>query len=470
LHIKILNNINKSININGFLIACLGFALLIVSFYGNIIISGMSISGAVSSSLGLLLIIYSFSKNNIIGILVFFLINGVIGPFSLINLHNYGFDTIGRLDYLFAIFLFSYYIFINKKINIFIFLLLLLTSATYFLHQNFTNIVNTLTYGYISIIVESYVIFIILKNYLLKKGKGDQGILLKLVIFIFIVNITLAYLQIFITGLHIRQEAHIGQTVILGFFVNRPTGLYGSAYVFSLATLFYGYIIFILLNVRRRNDFLKILYIFVFPLIFLSSSAVGLGVFSYFFIFLFFTKLSKQTKLGLILLFIATITLIFINFHISDFNKSTGTKLLMWWLIIQDIFNSSNLLEVLFGHGVNTSKFVSLQIPEFLDTYEHGYIFYDHEILKRDGAIYPHNIFIQIFYEFGILMFLLISIVSIRNLIFIMNYKYFSIVNMLFIVAIVNYSFHNGIFSITLLIPLLMIAYARKYKNYKLLI
>ena len=451
-----------------FVFLCTGF--LIMSFYGNIKISGMSILGAMSSSLGLAVILYSLNKNKTIVILTFFSLNSIIGPFSLINLNDYGFATMGRLDYLFSIALFSFYLFVNKKINIFILLLLLLVNATFLLHKNLTSEVNSLVYSYISVIMQSYLVFIAVKNHLLKKEKSGQNALLKLLMIIFIANIALAYLQIFIPGLHIRNDATMGQTVILGFFINRPTGLYGSAHIFSLATFFYGYIIFILLDARRKSVYVKITYILTFPLIFLSSSGVLLGVFLYLFNFLLLNKLTKPVKIGAVFSFILIIVLMFFYFNMSDLPKSTGTKILIWWLIIQDMVYSSSLLEILFGHGIDSAKFVSLKIPEFLKTYEHGNISYDHEILKRDGFLYTHNIFIQIFYEFGIFMFLLISITSIRNLIFIISYKNFSMVNMLFVAGTANYFFHNGMFSLEWLPILLIIANARKYKAYKLLI
>jgi hypothetical protein len=433
------------------------FFISFLSIAVNIKISGMSVYGAFASLLGILLLIYSFYTSNIIGVVLFFAINSIIGPFSLVNLKDYGYDIIGRIDYFIAIFLLLYYVLKNKKINFFIFWIYSLLLISYYINLN--DLVDTKIYGYIGSIAIGYILYLILKNNI-DNELNCHEILFKLLVLIYIVNLLFAYSQLFFYGFHIRSDIHIAQTYIFNVLVNRPLGLYGSAYVFSLATLFYSYVILLFVSNKNRKKITKVIFYISFPLIFLSSTAVGTGIVFYY--LLLKVKINKRTRLIVLIFMIIGVIMLYTTLNISDFGKSSATKILMWNLILDNVLTKSDIFEILFGHGIDSAKYLSLQIPDFIKNYRYGDISYDHEILEAHMTLLPHNVYMQILYEFGILMFMLFMIPIYRIMVFLSKENNFSMINLIFVASFTNYMFHNGMFSPILIYSILIMLHKVK--------
>jgi hypothetical protein len=434
-----------------------------VVFYGNIVFSGMSTLGALSSSISLLFIIYAFYFNDKKYILLFFIWCWFLGPNSFINFHEYGYHTIGRIDYFFSVLLILNYVIVHKKINIWFLLIITFFSVSVCLNSfgehDFENKID-IYYQSVSSILCAYLLFLLIKNSV-TEGARKQSCVFYFLFLIFFLNVILAYFNIFFPDINIRSEAVAAKQNLFGFHLNRPSGFFSSAFRFSLSTLFLALLIYSFIDDSKKKTFIIFNLFFVFPLVFLSSFAVFLGVMLYF-INLYLNRFMFFKKV-LFFSFCFLILYIFLfHFSLSDLGKSSGTKMLMWRMIFDDILYNSTFFEMFFGHGAGSAKIVSQEIPLFISSYEHGVISYDHEILARDGFLLTHNIFIQTLYEYGVLLFIVIAFPTIRSLFYIFFEKKFSFLNMFFMAAFLNYILHNGIFSVYYFSSLLLVNYIFK--------
>lgn len=178
----------------------------------------------------------------------------------------------------------------------------------------------------------------------------------------------------------------------------------------------------------------------------------------------FLNKLSKPFKLMVSFLFlIITILMISSTQIISNLDASNALKFFMWYTIILDQLNNFNIIKFLFGHGSDTTY-------AFLGNFnfEELALFYQIEnwdIVIEEG-FYPHNIFIQLFYEYGFISFAIIIILVLKYLFAFFFSKKFVFEYVLLFLMILNYSFHNGLFGITWLF--LFLIYFQKKENKKL--
>ncbi|NOH54516.1 hypothetical protein F0266_16365 [Vibrio coralliilyticus] len=444
-------------------------ALLTFSFLANIYVSQMSILGALSSLIGFSLLIFTFYADDDKYILLFYVWSWFLGPFSFVNFYELGYDSLGRLDLVFSLILSVYFIAKYKVINQNCLMLLLLVTFSMFLSLLSKEHINDFFDYYYSIvgsILISYILTVIIRNKFNCSSLNSGDLFFYLLFFLFAVNISLAYVQLFIPGFHIKSDTIGASSWLFGVLINRPLGLLDAAFRFSLSTLILSYFVYVYIKDTYKNLFLIFCFFFVFPLVILSSKAVGLGIALYIINFccnkVVFVKRYKTVLLSLFSVF-----LLFglYQLHLSDLDKSTGTKVLVWITIFNDLMYESNFFELLFGHGINTAQNLSENIPAFISNYAHGNILYDHEILSSDGFLMPHNIFIQTFYEFGFFVFVALIIPTVRALIVVYNSRNFSFLNLIYLASFTHFNLHNGIFSFYYILPMLLVLYFNNDKN-----
>lgn len=209
-----------------------------------------------------------------------------------------------------------------------------------------------------------------------------------------------------------------------GFDLYRPSGLFGSVYSAGSKVLLCCLVIVI----NNRNYMLP-KHIFIFTCILLSSFSQR----SFLLGFLLLKILNKP----IIIVIFSLMTPFFIFKYIDP---SNALKLFMWLYVLQNI--ELNSFDFLFGHGTGSCS----DLLSFVDfsNFASQYNITRWDIIPTKEKL-PHNIFIQMLYDFGFIFIILYCtvLVFIGKKLYKFNIFYFS----LFFLFFINFNLHNGIFS-----------------------
>jgi hypothetical protein len=438
------------------LIYMLFFILLFV--FVNIKISHMSFIGVFVNlfSVGLISIL-SIKHKRLDLLFFFFMLNILIGPFIFLNLYEIGIINFGRLDYLITNFVILYLILNNHKFSKSFFIFFIFLFLSFLFDKEFFIIKLDLYYGYFSKIFLGYLFFYFWKNI----DNFINNITYKLFIYVLLFHLLLSIIQ-FIYPLYLRTGSIEASLHIFGVLVNRPLGLFESSYVYAVNTSFLLYMIYIYNKNENKNIVFIFLLILQLIIGFISARSALLATILYFISLflahrLFYIRILYVTIGVLFLLY-----LIIFNYTIFLQDQSNSTKFLLWYLTLNDFINNSTIFEILFGHGINSASMIANELPSFTSSLEFS-VLYDNRIDDFPWlGFLIHNVYIQILYENGLLLFLFIMIGFFKIFTFILKEKKFLFLNLLFFIIFFQFFLHNGMYSSYIFFILFLFEYKQK--------
>lgn len=425
----------------------------------NFFVSGMRF-GIIANAVMLMSLAYAFHKSRAEALILFYLLNILIGPFIFVDMSFAGLNYISRFDmfvtYVISIILLrsrDFMEIITKKSNLLlVFLLSFIGVIDLLLEFNLDKIDKY--YGTMSYIVQAVVITYLFKKIYHARINLPAAIPRIMLLFLFL-HLAISFIQLFIP-IPIRSNYEYSSMFISGIEVRRPSGLLGTAFVYGPVTLMlflYCYIVV--------SEYWKIILRKLLPLIVIicsiSSRTVALGTVCYCFLLLF-SRSNKIIKFILVTVFTLSVALTFV-FALSGLlmlgDQSNNTKILLTYLTIQEYLFNSSFYQKVFGHGLDSSSYIANQIPEFL-----GSLFlnvsYDNRIDNEDQFLI-HNVYLQILYEFGIVLFAVYIYPIIKSFKIVINTNKAKMINYIFVVIAVNYFLHNGLFHPFILISALLV-------------
>jgi hypothetical protein len=431
---------------NKYLLMTLVFFLAYIAL--NMTVSMMSITGIAVNSFGLfLLLMCIFNKNKIEFLFLFFISNLLLGPFQIVNLSGLNFDTFGRLDYLVANVLILFFIFQKYKNISFVVVMngLLFLSVLYNIDGFSHNINFSKYYGYISKLSIGYLYYHFWVNVKTYSKINVQYFLLSLLILHLIVSL----IQ-FSYPLYLRTHGFQDTVTMLSYTLIRPVGLLSTAYTYGITTVFvllfyYHYKGYVTSAYLRNNN---LIFIIVFLIIAsISTRTVFLSIAVYL-LFIFFIKLKKYGKFLMFILLSVIAAYVISNYYqVVLLQQSNGTKLLLWYLTIDDFLSNSSILEILFGHGIGSSALLAEKLPQFVSEWTFP-VSYDNRIDNIGKSGFPiHNIFIEMLYENGAIIFMFINYYIILSMKYVISCKDTNTYVFFLFLVLINYSLHNGIYN-----------------------
>jgi len=401
-------------------------------------------------------------KNNLKYLLIYYLINHLLGPTFFVEIEI--FPTLGRLDYLISNLVFLNIV-LTRKINTTIVLLIafLFLSGIINIYSLEKIDLNTISlyYSYLSKITEATILAYIISNiietnFFIKKIKYN---FINTVVVFLLVSFTLLSIIQLVIPISVREVQYIPPMNFLGFNVYRPSGFLGAYYVYSISLSYILVISMVLLtnNILQLNKFMK--FYLLTPLLLCATIANRSTILA--FLLFFVLILVKKIKLNINPLIVAIVILLFfmiVGFYTQDMlilDQSNNTKILLWAMAINDILYQSDIMQIVFGHGVQSSSLLAINIEEYMSI-NNLISRYDDNIYN--GVGFPiHNIFIQILYENGIIVFMIYFYIIYYGLKSILLDKQIKFIHLLFIITLTHAFFHNAIFSpILILLSILL--------------
>ena len=422
----------------------------------NKTISGMGMGGIAINIIGIIIVlILSIQYKRLELLLLLFILNIIVGPFLLINFKDLDLSSIGRIDFFIGNLFFLYFIF-NKGKNIVFPLILdmLIVISSFYNFQNLIEHINIL-YAYISKVSIGYFFYYYWINY----NKYNKKYILQIIFYILLIHLFFSLIQ-FIYPIYPRASASGAGLTIMGHMLNRPLGLLAASFVYGASTIFI--LMFYIKYKIRLNIIDKIVLVLLVTISMVSTRSVILSTLI-FCLYIIFKQYIMKYKT--ILLF-SIISIIFIvigtNSSLAFLDKSNATKILLWYLAIHDLVTNSSLLQILFGHGIETAANLMDTVEGFVNITAFS-LSYSGDALNA-GHIHLHNIFVQLIYEHGIIIFIFFNIYIYKVIKFILHYKNnINIEIFLFFTILINYSLHNGIFTPFLTAILLILLHYKKY-------
>jgi len=403
------------------------------------------------------LIALAIFKNNLKYLLIYYLINHLLGPTFFVEIEI--FPTLGRLDYLI-----SNLVFLNliqtRKINLTIVLLIafLFLSAIMNIFSLEKIDFNTISlyYSYLSKITEATILAYVITNIINTNVffKKIKFTLINTVVIFLLVSFTLLSIIQLVIPISVREMQYIPPMNFFGFNVYRPSGFLGAYYVYSISLSYILVISMVLLtnNILKLNNLLKF---YLLPPLLLCAIIANRSTILAFLLF-FVLILVKKIKLNINPLIVAIVILLFFMIVGFDTQKmlildqSNNTKILLWSMAINDVLYQSDIMQIIFGHGIQSSSLLAINIEQYMSV-NNLISRYDDNIYN--GVGFPvHNIFIQILYENGIIVFMMFFYIIYHGLKSVLLDKQIKFIHFLFIITLTHAFFHNAIFSSILIL------------------
>lgn len=450
----VIEETNWSFYLMAFLVAFLFVSWSAINFF----VSGMRF-GIIANAIMLMSLAYAFHKSRTEALILFYLLNTLIGPFVFVDMSSAGLNYISRFD-MFITYIISLLIIrsqefmeviTKKSILLLVFLLAFIGIIDLLLDFNFDKIDKY--YGIMSYIFQAIVI-----TYLLKKiyfiRNSLPAIIPKIMLLILFLHLAISFLQLFIM-IPIRSNYEYSAIFISGLEVRRPSGLLGTAFVYGPVTLMLFLYCYIAANEYWKTILRRLLPVIVI-ISAISTRTVAIGTIFYC-IMLLFSRSSKFIRFAIVLILILSFSMAF-RLDIAGLltlDQSSNTKVLLTYLTIKEYLFNSSFYQIIFGHGLDSSSYIANQIPEFLDSLFLN-VSYDNNIDNKEQFLI-HNVYLQILYEFGIVLFAVYSYAIIKSFKIVINANKAKMINYIFVVISVNYLLHNGLFHPFILISALLV-------------
>lgn len=405
----------------------------------NICFSEMTYFGVLNNSLFIVVIIYFFYFFDFKTAILFFVVsNSLLGPFMFVNFTDIGLPNVGRFDFWLSMILFIYiynkldltkWVQIRNLVFVSFFIIILYFQVSYLdIYEKFDILFmffGKMCFGFIL----AYLVF--------NDEKYKRDLPLYSVLFVMAAHLFIAIVQLKFP-IYIRAGSIEAGLYILGSLYNRPLGLLESSYVFSIVTLINLLIVHVRIDDGLKR-YMKFYYFLVLPLCLLSSRSTLLAL-----LIVCLSVFYINNKRLSILFFIISITMMILNFNkeMLFIDQSNSTKFLLWFGALYNFING-NIFELLSGFGSGSSWFIADDIMSIMNLIDYQTA-YDNHIDSSQVGFPIHNVIIQMYYEFGIVIGFLFTCIIIDAIRFSKdNLLIFSSI----ILIVINYSFHNGIFS-----------------------
>lgn len=424
----------------------LKYAILILLFFYCIIAVGSGLKGGVLMGIGsitFLYFAYKFDKHSYI--LVFYIFTYFFGLFKLMYMEGtFLFD----MTFLLSNILLIHYFVKKQKIFKYYFYLyvLLIISIVLNLYEH-----NDMYYQTFSLFNYFLVFGILL--YLNKDVSLQVG---NIIVLISSLLVFFSLLQMFGFLGSVVESAQGAKFNILGFDLNRPSGVSGGIYkagtkVFIALYLIYRYLPSSSFNqvFKRYKYFWYLVVVLAILSGILSQRSLLLGMVILIpIVFMYKMKVNKKIKNFLIIL-ITILGLIVLPFTVYYLDASNAMKFFMWidvWNNIRD----SNFVNLMFGHGPFNVAYTLM--GKDYGALAQVYSIEGWDIAEIGTPKLPHNIYIQALYDHGVLylgIYLLLIYKSI-NIYFSKSNTSNNILFYLTIVLFINFALHNGIMNISI--------------------
>jgi hypothetical protein len=353
------------------------------------------------------------------------------------------------------------YVINNKKINYLIFfsvVLLLLSFVVNNENRDFDALYKVL----------SSVLYVYLVSILVTKINGSELSVSYSNFFIFsffaLFSIFLVQAMLPYHGIEIqfkRDFSSTGGIDILGFLLNRPTGVSGTAHNAGNGLLIAYYFAYRYSINTSFNKFFKFgysKYILFFSVFLLAGLSQRIYLLALAFFVLYF--LFKKMKL-LVISFLAILMLV-LSYSAYDFERSNNIldrsntlKISIWSSLITT--NDYTVKNILVGNGYG-----SIRNNHSLESYnEFGELYSDNwATLDENAPVSAHNVFVELLYESGVvilLVFIIYLFKGIRVNVLHLKEGFLSIEFLMLIAFLLNYLVHNGVFTPLVLFMILAV-------------
>ena len=420
--------------------------LLIMAFYLLIAVGSGLKGGALLGLIHIVLLTYLVIKPSMANLLMIYVVTFFCGNFKIINLGStYYLD----LTFFMTNIIILYMLISSKQINKLLFLLYTIFAVTSVLNYSDTDF-NVLYFNF------SNLNFFYIFAFLIYNVKSIDKTSANLIVSIILLNFFISLLQTL--GINISVSSTTQQSSFLGLdFINRSGGISGNIFSNGTKILVGLFLLSKYFKFSSYNTFIKkkvyiyIFFILSFLIAALSQRIFFVGLLIILLLF-FINRISIFFKWALF-----SIIIVFIVFNsnqiISNLDASNALKFFMWYSIFLDQVNNFNIIKFLFGHGIESSyAFLgSINFEELVSLYQ----IQNWDIVIEDG-FYPHNIFIQLFYEYGLISFVLIFTLILKYLYTFVFAKKLTSEYILLFLMFLNYSFHNGLFGVMWLLVFLI--------------
>lgn len=423
-------------------------------------VDSFSSFGLLINVFGLSLFVLLMAYDKVEVLVLFVVCNFLLGPFVFYEPEVKGLQSFWKISNILAVFLFLKIVVLykkqfNKELNfLFVCVFLLILGGVNNSELSF-SVKLSFIYDYIGSILLAVVLYIKLTRGQLEAEKGTS-IWFKLALLVFFLHVGLSYLQM-VVPIAVRGDSSANY-VNVGSYENvfRPIGFLAASYVYAVST--FG-VALLLCFFKPQYKYALLIPIIVPAAISTRSSIVALVLF----LTIVVTR-KFVSKIPTTMLYVLGITsvvgfLVLLSSQLSFLNldQSMGTRILLWYTIVQDFYKDFPMQKILFGNGMLMSEQVS-NLGGFLDISFNSILSYDNRI--DEGRGFPiHNIYLEFLYDYGLLFFLLYFHLFIKG---VANFYrgYVSLVFVfLWLQVIVNYAFHNGIFSVWIVLMTLLAAY-----------
>jgi len=441
------------------------FAILNLSF------SGMGVLGVLINIIALLWFGAYFIWPHPKVLIGFFAVSQLLGPFVLFNFTDIDLETIGRFDFIIALFIGLIIILqkgsIDRYFLFFIFMFILIMGWGLLLHAESRS--NYLEFfdvwfgiaGRIAIgLVLVMLVKAIINNFNGFSGQASEwvGIIL---LSLFIFHIVFSYLQLLVP-ITLRSNSIDSGLNLFGYNFMRPVGFLEASYVYGSNTVGFWWILN-LVRGGQNSRFLIFLIIIALPVSFLGTRSIALGL--VLFLILYLSGISKNLKY-ILLPSIIIIFLLVIPFNLIEIlntvDQSNSTKILLGYQLIFTWISDFPSYESFLGYGFDQASLLAANndFGILASLYEASY---DNRI--NNGLGFPvHNVYLQLLFEYGLFSFIAVIWLIWRGLVNILLRRIDSPTAFFWCISVTHYAVHNGIFSPLLILPLLIVAFPERLR------
>lgn len=442
-------------NIDGLLVP----AVLALYAFINLTISKMTVGGVAINIIGLFLLSLCLVRLMPKTLLAFFAINAMLGPFLFVNFRDAGLLAVGRMDFALALLVGAALLVREGRISramlglsilygvLFVWGLALCLQAgdplLAFL-DNWYSIAGRLAVGIL--------MFHLLGMLGHPRAARWTGWLLMLVLCI---HLSFSWLQLMVP-VTLRAGAIDAGLNLLGFTLNRPMGLLEASYVYGVTTIGLWWV----WDRFAGADFPRLsilLFLLMVPMAIIATRSVAVGILLY--IGLTYLGTARGVYRALISLVLVTAVVLALRFLelATMFDQSNSTKILLAWTTIATWVGDFPSWYSFLGYGYGKAGQLAATSDFFDLAYSLGAT-YDNRIDNGDG--FPiHNVFLQFFFEFGLLATIVGVWLLWRGLRNILRRRLDRSTVFFWCIAVTHFAVHNGIFSPWLTLALLLAAF-----------
>lgn len=439
------------------LLPLIGVAIFVLL---NLSVSKMTPAGIAINLLALCLLALYLIKPVPETLVAFFAFNAMLGPFLFVNLQEIGLPTLGRLDFASAILIGLSPLLCHKRIS----RGALALCCAY---------IVLLAWGFAMCLKSGDPLIPFLDNWYSVAGRLAVGVVLfrlvemrgtphvtRLVglglLVILGAHLVISWLQLLVP-FGLRTGNLEAAWSLPGFTLNRPAGLYEASYVYGVSTIGFWWLWRRLAGTGfpRLSRFLLLATI---PVATISTRSVGLGILLYVGLALWgSTRARWRTLISLMVAVAVAIMAFELIAQATLLDQSNLTKILLAWTTLTTWSSGFPSIRSFLGYGYDQAGLLAAS-PGFFEIAQSLGAAYDNRIDEGNG--FPiHNVFIQFFFEYGLLASIACAWLLWRGLRNILDHRIEPATTFFWCVAVTHYAAHNGIFSPWLTLALLLAAF-----------